>query len=158
MLLSKQRTDTNTIYLPRNPQDNNMTPEQITLVQDSFRKVEPIADKAAELFYGRLFEIAPDVKPLFTGNMKEQGKKLMTMIGVAVKGLTDLEKIVPAVQQLGKRHVEYGVKDEHYAVVGEALLWTLEQGLGDAWNEDVKGAWTTTYGLLSQTMIDATKS
>lgn len=134
-----------------------MTPEQIKLVQDSFEQVAPIADQAAELFYGRLFEVAPEVKPMFTSDMSEQGKKLMTMIGVAVRGLTNLEKIVPAVQQLGVRHVEYGVKEEHFAVVGESLLWTLEQGLGDAWNDELKDAWATTYGVLSATMIAAMK-
>jgi nitric oxide dioxygenase len=132
-----------------------MTPEQITLVQDSFAKVEPIADKAAELFYGRLFEIAPQVKPLFTTPVEEQGKKLMTMIGIAVKGLSKLEQIVPAVQQLGVRHLDYGVEEEHFAIVGEALLWTLEQGLGDAWNDELKDAWSTTYGVLADTMVSA---
>lgn len=134
-----------------------MTPEQIALVQDSFSKVEKIADSAAELFYGKLFEIAPDVKPMFKSDMSDQGKKLMTMIGIAVRGLTNLEKIVPALQQLGKRHVGYGVKEEHFPIVGESLLWTLEQGLGDAWNDELKNAWATTYGLLSVTMIAAMK-
>lgn len=134
-----------------------MTPEQIKLVQDSFEQVAPIADTAAELFYGKLFEIAPEVKPMFKSDMSEQGKKLMTMIGVAVRGLNDLEKIVPAVQQLGVRHIEYGVKEAHFAPVGESLLWTLEQGLGDAWNDDLKVAWATTYGVLADTMIAAMK-
>lgn len=133
-----------------------VTAEQVALVQESWAAVEPIADKAAELFYGRLFETAPEVIPLFKGSdMVAQGKKLMQMITVAVKGLTNLESIVPAVQELGKRHVKYNVKDEHYAVVGAALLWTLEQGLGDAFTEDVKGAWTTVYGVLADTMIAA---
>ena len=132
-----------------------MTPDQIKRVQKSFEKVEKISDTAAELFYGKLFEIAPEVQPLFKGDMKEQGKKLMTMIGIAVKGLTNLEALVPAVQQLGERHKGYGVKPEHFTVVGEALLWTLEQGLGDDWNEDLKTAWATTYGVLADTMIDA---
>ncbi len=134
-----------------------MTPEQIKLVQDSFEQVAPIADQAAELFYGRLFEIAPEVKPMFKSDMSQQGKKLMTMIGVAVRGLDDIEKIVPAVKHLGVRHVEYGVKEEHFAPVGAALLWTLEQGLGEAWNEELHTAWATTYGVLSTTMIAAMK-
>jgi len=134
------------------------TAEQVKLVQDSWAMVEPIADTAAELFYGRLFETAPEVKPLFSGDMKAQGKKLMAMITVAVKGLTNLEAIVPAVQELGKRHVKYNVKDEHYAVVGASLLWTLEKGLGDAFTADTKEAWTTVYGVLSSTMIDAAKT
>lgn len=134
-----------------------MTPEQIEIVQSNFEAVEPIADKAAELFYGKLFEIAPEVKPLFKGDMDEQGKKLMTMIGVAVRGLNDIEKIVPAVQNLGKSHVGYGVREEHFAPVGASLLWTLEQGLGDTWNDEAKEAWTTVYSVLSSTMIDAMK-
>ena len=132
-----------------------VTAEQVKLVQESWAAVEPIADKAAELFYGRLFETAPEVKPLFKGDMKEQGKKLMQMITVAVKGLSNLEAIVPAVQELGKRHVKYKVKDEHYAVVGASLLWTLEQGLGDAFTPDTKDAWTAVYGVLADTMIAA---
>jgi len=131
------------------------TAEQVKLVQESWAKVEPIADTAAELFYGRLFETAPEVKPLFSGDMKSQGRKLMAMITVAVKGLSDLESIVPAVQDLGKRHVKYNVKEEHYAVVGSSLLWTLEKGLGDAFTPDTKEAWATVYGVLSSTMIDA---
>jgi len=134
------------------------TAEQVKLVQESWAMVEPIADTAAELFYGRLFETAPDVKPLFSGDMKAQGQKLMAMITVAVKGLNNLEAIVPAVQELGKRHVKYNVKEEHYTVVGASLLWTLEKGLGDAFTADTKEAWTTVYGLLSSTMIDAAKA
>ena len=131
------------------------TAEQVKLVQESWAMVEPIADTAASLFYGRLFETAPEVKPLFKGDMVAQGKKLMQMITVAVKGLTDLGSIVPAVQAMGKRHAGYNVKDEHYAVVGASLLWTLEQGLGEAFTEDTKEAWTVVYGLLATTMIDA---
>lgn len=134
-----------------------MTPEQIAMVQESFEKVVPIADDAAALFYGRLFEIAPEVKPLFKSDIKEQGKKLMTMIGTAVRGLNDLEKIVPVVQKLGRNHVGYGVKDEHYGKVAEALLWTLEQGLGEAWNDDLKVAWTEAYTILATTMQEAAK-
>lgn len=132
--------------------------EQVKLVQESWAMVEPIADTAAELFYGRLFETAPEVKPLFSGDMKAQGKKLMAMITVAVKGLSNLEAIVPAVQELGKRHLKYNVKEEHYAVVGSSLLWTLEQGLGEAFTPDTKEAWISVYGVLSSTMIDAAKT
>lgn len=131
-----------------------MTPEQVELVQSTFEQVAPIADTAADLFYGRLFEIAPEVKPLFAGaDMSDQGAKLMTMIGIAVKSLNDIEKIVPAVKELGKRHVGYGVTEAHFAPVGAALLWTLEKGLGDAWSADAKDAWATVYGVLSETMI-----
>ena len=132
-----------------------MTPEQIKQVQDSFDLVAPMGDQAAALFYGRLFEIAPEVRPMFTSDMPEQGKKLLTMIGVVVRGLNDLDSIVPAVQQLGVRHLDYGVREEHFTAVGESLLWTLEQGLGKAWNASFKDAWSEAYGLLSLTMIAA---
>jgi hemoglobin-like flavoprotein len=132
-----------------------MNPEQISLVQSSFEKVKPNAPQAAELFYGRLFELSPDVRPLFKEDIAEQGQKLMTMIGAAVNGLSRLESIVPAVQSLGRNHVDYGVKPEHYPVVGAALLWTLEQGLGEDWNPDLAEAWTNAYTILADTMQDA---
>lgn len=129
-----------------------MTPEEITLVQGTWQKVVPIKDTAAELFYGKLFELDPTLRPLFSGDMKEQGRKLMTMISVAVNGLTRLDTLVPAVQDLGRRHAGYGVKDEHYATVATALVWTLEQGLGAAFTPEVKAAWVKTYGVLAGTM------
>jgi hemoglobin-like flavoprotein len=132
-----------------------MTPEQVFLVQRSWRQVLPIADTAAELFYTRLFTLDPSLKSLFKGDMKAQGRKLMTMIGTAVNGLSKLDSLVPAVQDLGRRHVNYGVKDQHYDTVASALLWTLEQGLGDAFTKDVKAAWTAVYGVLAGTMKDA---
>ena len=132
-----------------------MTPEQVRLVQESFTKVAPISDKAAELFYGRLFEIAPQVRAMFPDDLREQKKKLMAMLGTAVAGLSHLETLVPAVQALGRRHAGYGVKAQHYASVGSALLWTLEKGLGDAFTPAVKDAWATTYIVLSTTMMNA---
>lgn len=129
-----------------------MTPRQKELVQTSWSQVVPIADTAASLFYGRLFEIDPSLKAMFTSDIKEQGKKLMAMITVAVRGLDDLGALVPAVQALGKRHVGYGVKDEHYATVAAALLWTLEKGLGEAWNDEVKESWVVVYTILADTM------
>jgi hemoglobin-like flavoprotein len=132
-----------------------MTPEQITRVQDSWQQVEGIADQAAALFYQRLFSQDPALKPLFKGNMEEQGRKLMSMIGVAVKGLDRLDSIVPAVQKLGERHKGYGVKPEDYNTVGQALLWTLDQGLGDAFDAETESAWAAAYTLLASTMMDA---
>jgi len=129
-----------------------MTPKQKTLVQVSFTKVVPIADVAAELFYAKLFKLDPDIGPLFKGDMKEQGRKLMRMIATAVNGLDRLDELVPAVQDLGKRHVAYGVRPEHYDTVGAALLWTLEQGLGTEFTPEVKAAWTVVYGVLAGTM------
>jgi hemoglobin-like flavoprotein len=132
-----------------------MTPRQIELVQGSWKKVLPIADTAAELFYGRLFSLDPSLTPLFKGDMKAQGRKLMAMISTAVNGLARLESIVPAVQDLGRRHVKYGVKDQHYDTVAVALVWTLGQGLGDAFTAEVKEAWAAAYALLAKTMKDA---
>jgi len=128
---------------------------EITLVKDSFRKVLPIADQAAALFYARLFELDPQLRHLFRGDMVEQGRKLMTMIATAVASLERLETLVPAVRELGARHAGYGVTEEHYGTVGAALLWTLEKGLGPEFTPAVREAWTTTYSLLANTMIEA---
>jgi hemoglobin-like flavoprotein len=130
-----------------------MTPEQVALVQQSFAKVAPISETASELFYGRLFEVAPSVRALFPDDMKEQRKKLMATLAVVVNGLTNLEAVLPAASALAKRHVGYGAKPEHYPVVGGALLWTLEKGLGDAWTPETAAAWTAAYGTLSGYMI-----
>lgn len=134
-----------------------MTPQQVQLVKQSFAKVAPIADQAAALFYGRLFEIAPEVRPLFKGDIKEQGRKLMATLGMAVSSLERLPELVPVVQELGRRHVKYGIKDEHYDTVAAALLWTLEKGLGDAFTPEVKEAWTTVYVVLADTMKQAAR-
>jgi hemoglobin-like flavoprotein len=131
-----------------------MTPNQIKLVQDSFAKVAPIADKAAEIFYDRLFESAPQVRSLFHGDMAEQRRRLVATLAVVVNGLGDLPSVLPAASALAKRHVGYGVRAEHYAVVGEALLWTLARGLGEQWTPDVAAAWTAAYGTLSGYMIN----
>jgi hemoglobin-like flavoprotein len=132
-----------------------MTPRQKELVQQSWAKVVPIADTAAALFYARLFELDPSLRPLFSTDIKEQGKKLMQMISVAVRGLEDLDALVPAVQALGRRHGGYGVKDEHYATVAAALLWTLEKGLGESWNAELQDAWIAVYTVLAGTMKQA---
>jgi nitric oxide dioxygenase len=131
-----------------------MTPNQITLVQTSFAKVAPIAGVAADLFYDRLFASAPDVRRMFPNDLAEQKKKLMAMLGTAVAGLTKPDALLPAVRALGARHAGYGVTAEHFAPVGAALIWTLEQGLGEAFTPEVKAAWVEVYGVLSQTMID----
>lgn len=136
-----------------------MTPEQIEMVSKSWKQVLPISEQAAELFYGRLFELDPELKPMFKGDMTEQGRKLMSMINTAVNNISNVEKIIPALQDLGKRHVHYGVTDKHYATVAGALLWTLEQGLGkDIFTEDLKEAWTLTYTTLANVMIEAANS
>ena len=136
-----------------------MTPEQVTLVKVSWEQVKPISETAAELFYGRLFELDPSLKPLFkTDDMKEQGRKLMATIGVAVSSLERLDEILPTVQALGNKHAhQYNIPDSSYETVGQALLWTLGKGLGDAFTDDTREAWTLTYTTLADVMIAAGK-
>jgi hemoglobin-like flavoprotein len=129
-----------------------MTPKQIEIVQASFSRVAPIAETAAGLFYARLFELDPGLKPLFKGDMKRQGMMLMSMIGTAVRGLSNTEALVPMVKNLGRRHVGYGVKESHYGTVGQALIETLEKGLGNDFNADMREAWLAAYSLLSTVM------
>jgi hemoglobin-like flavoprotein len=129
-----------------------MTSEEIQCVQRSWNQVLPIKDQAAALFYRRLFELDPDLQRLFTGNMQQQGARLMQMITAAVNGLNRLPALIPIVRQLGERHATYGVRDEHYGTVAAALLWTLQQGLGEGFTPDVKAAWIKVYGVLSGIM------
>jgi nitric oxide dioxygenase len=131
-----------------------MTPAQVTLVEQSFARVAPIADQTALMFYDRLFEVAPQVKAMFPADMTEQRRKLMATLAVVVNGLSNLESILPAASALAVRHVAYGAKAEHYPVVGSALLWTLEQGLAEGWTPEVADAWRTAYGTLSGFMIE----
>jgi nitric oxide dioxygenase len=130
-----------------------MTPDQVKLVQQSFSKVVPIAEQAAVIFYDRLFEIAPQVKSMFPADMTAQRGKLVATLAAVVNGLGNLDSILPAASALAKRHVSYGAKAEHYPVVGAALLWTLEKGLGAGWTSEVADAWTAAYGTLSGFMI-----
>ena len=134
-----------------------MTPKQIGLIGVTWDKVLPIAETAADLFYAKLFELNPELKPLFKGDLKEQGAKLMTMLDTVVKSLDNLEAIISAAQKSGAGHVGYGVKDEDYDTVAEALLWTLGQGLGDDFTDEVKEAWIAAYVILSNVMKDAAK-
>jgi len=134
-----------------------MTPLQVAAVQRTFSLVVPIKEKAAELFYNKLFELDPSVKPMFKGDMKEQGKKLMSTLATVVASLANPNSILPAVQALGAKHVSYKVEDRHYDTVGKALLWTLEQGLGKEFTPAVKEAWTAAYTLLAGVMKDAAK-
>lgn len=131
-----------------------MTPQQKQLVKDSWAQVLPIKDTAAELFYGRLFEVYPEVQPMFKGDMKEQGQKLMAMLNTAVRGLDDLEALVEPLKTLGAKHKGYGVGPADYDKVADAFLWTLDKGLGDAFTDDVKNAWIVTYTTVAGVMID----
>jgi nitric oxide dioxygenase len=133
--------------------EREMTPDQIKLVQQSFARVAPISDQAAIIFYDRLFEVAPAVKAMFPADMTEQRKKLMSTLAYVVSGLSNLESVLPAASALAVRHVSYGARAEHYPVVGGALLWTLEKGLGPDWTPDVAAAWTAAYATLSGYMI-----
>jgi nitric oxide dioxygenase len=132
-----------------------MNTQEIQTLQQSFNLVEPIADTAAALFYGRLFELDPALRPLFRGDLKSQGEKLMSSLKLVVTGLNNPERIIPAVRSLGQRHAGYGVQPAHYNTVGEALLWTLEKGLGTAYTPEVESAWVSAFGLLSGLMQDA---
>ena len=135
--------------------DGPLGPKQKRLVQESFAKVEPGAEAAVALFCNKLFELDPGLKALFKTDIEEQGRKLMATLKLAVKGLDDLEKLVPVVQDLGRRHAGYGVQSAHYGTVAEALLWALEQGLKDDFTPEVKESWTADYALLAETMVEA---
>tara|TARA_Y100001934_G_scaffold20904_1_gene23780 strand:- start:1608 stop:2072 length:465 start_codon:yes stop_codon:yes gene_type:complete len=133
-----------------------ITPENIDTIRRSWSLVTPIADEAAALFYDRLFEIDPTVIPLFKAtDMAAQRRKLMDVIGTVVRSLEEIETLIPTVEALGRRHVGYGVEDRHYDSVGAALLWTLEQGLGDQWSATTASAWRDAYGLLAGVMRDS---
>ena len=135
-----------------------MNAQQIELVQASFEMVRPIADQAAETFYQRLFEIAPDYRSLFKNNMRKQGAMLMSTLGLAVGSLNNLEAILPAVRSLGQRHAGYGVTAEHYQPVAEAFLWTLDYYLGEAFTPELKEAWVEAYTILAGAMIEASEA
>lgn len=135
-----------------------MNDNQISLVKESWAKVAPIAPTAATLFYDRLFSVAPAVRPLFADDMTEQKRKLIEMLTLVVDGLDNIDAVVPEIEALGRRHRGYGTKPEHYDVVGECLLWTLSQGLGEDFTPEVKTAWTSAYGVLAATMIKAQTS
>ena len=132
-----------------------MNPTTIHDVQRTFDLITPIADNAASLFYSKLFELDPSLKAMFKSDMSEQRKKLMQILGVAVSSLSNLNAIVPAVQDLGRRHVQYGVQPQHYNTVAQAILWMLEQTLGAAFTPAVKQSWTEVYTILADTMIAA---
>jgi hemoglobin-like flavoprotein len=129
-----------------------MSPDTVTHVQASWEKVKPISDQAAQLFYGRLFEVYPEVQPMFKGDMQAQGRKLMAMINTAVNALNNLDAVVQPVKDMGARHAGYGVSEGDYDKVADALLWTLEKGLGDDFTPEVKGAWVEVYTVLADTM------
>lgn len=135
-----------------------MTPTQIQLIRQSFAQVAPISEAAAGLFYQRLFELDPGLRRLFPASLEEQGRKLMQMLGAAIGLLDKPDTLIPVLQNLGRRHTGYGVKEEHYLTVGSALLWTLEQGLGAAFSSEVSEAWAAMYGVVATTMQEAARA
>ncbi|HEY9046926.1 MAG TPA: globin family protein [Ohtaekwangia sp.] len=130
-----------------------MTERQIVLVKNTWSYVVVNSEQAGQLFYQRLFEVAPAVRPMFTGDIKAQARKLMNMVTLIVTKLHKLDDVVDEIKMLAGRHSKYGAKPEHYSVVGECLLWTLEKGLGNRWDAETKEAWTTVYGILANAMI-----
>jgi hemoglobin-like flavoprotein/division protein CdvB (Snf7/Vps24/ESCRT-III family) len=135
--------------------DGPISQADIELVQQSFMRIEPISMVVGRTFYERLFETNPEIRKLFTGDIESQGERLMDMIGAAVAGLDDLEALVPVVQRLGTRHRKYGVETSHFGAFAEALIWTLEQGLADAFTPEIRTAWVNVYGVIAETMITA---
>ncbi len=131
---------------------------QIVLVQRTFRHLMPIGDTVAEVFYRRLFMLDPTLQELFRANLKDQGRMLMQMMAVAVQGLTNLDAVRPAIEDLGRRHASYGVRPEHYEVFGEALLATIRIGLGDAFSPDVHAAWSNAYNVIATAMQDGARA
>ena len=129
-----------------------MTPQQKQLVQESFKKVAPIAPLAADLFYARLFELDPELRLLFKSDMKRQGMTLMTMLASAVRGLDNPDALVPVLKTLGRRHVVYGVKESHYGTVGQALLDTLAHAMGPEFDDEMRAAWTAVFSLMASVM------
>jgi hemoglobin-like flavoprotein len=135
-----------------------VTPDQVQIIKSTFAQVLKIKEKAGLLFYERLFAIAPETKPLFKGDIAEQSRKLMDTLALAIGMLRDMPTLVQTLQALARRHVKYGVKDEHYDTVGVALLWTLEQGLGPAFTPKAREAWTALYGAVAKIMMDAVQT
>jgi hemoglobin-like flavoprotein len=129
-----------------------MNAKQIALITSSFEKLAPAAEELAASFYGRLFELDPTLQPLFQHDIALQGRKFMTMLVVVVRGLDTLDRLLPDVENLGRRHVAYGVNDTHYQTVEAALLWAIQERLGAHWTPAIGEAWTTAYRLLADTM------
>ena len=135
-----------------------MTPRQIEIVKQSFAKIMPFKDQAAELFYCRLFELDPSLRLMFRSDLTEQKQKLMVAIAMVVTNLEKMDSLLPSVRELGKRHKTYGVRNRHYDVVGAALLWTLEIGMGASWTNELAEAWKNAYGRVAQAMIEGADS
>jgi hemoglobin-like flavoprotein len=129
-----------------------MTPHQIALIQESFGRVAPVADRAAQMFYQRLFEIAPQVRPLFKGEIDAQGRKFMATLTVTLSGLEKFDRLKPGLEALARQHVRFGVRPEHFAPLGEALIWALAEALGDDFSLETREAWEAAYGEMAKVM------
>ena len=129
-----------------------MTKKKIDLIRNSFAKIVPVADEAAVLFYAKLFDLDPNLRPLFKIGIQEQGRKLMQMLRAAVEGLDRFEELIPILKDLGFRHAGYGVEEQHYKTVGQALLWTFDRALGESFTSETRDAWANVYGLIAETM------
>jgi hemoglobin-like flavoprotein len=129
-----------------------MTPDQVKLIRESFAKVAPVSDRLAALFYQRLFEIAPEVKPLFKSDIEQQGRKFMATLTVAVSSLDHFENLKPALGALARQHAHLGVHKDYFSPLGESLIWALERGLGESFGESTRDAWQAAYALLADTM------
>jgi hemoglobin-like flavoprotein len=132
-----------------------MTREQADIVGSTWRAVLPVGDTFAELFYGRLFAVDPELRKLFKEDMVEQGRNLTAMFSVAAANLARPEKITVALRQLGQRHAAYGVAPKDFRTVEDALLFALEHALIDVFTPEVKAAWQAAYALLAGTMLEA---
>lgn len=135
-----------------------MTPGQVNLVQNSFQKVVPVAGQLAYIFYNHLFEIAPDTRLLFKSSLEKQRDKLIQMLVWLITNLHRIEKILPAIQELGRRHLRYEVQAHDYDQVGEALIYALHQTLGESFTPEVRQAWIAVYTVVAKTMQDAAKA
>ena len=135
-----------------------MKSSQIAVVQATFDRILPISDVAAQIFYDRLFHLDPAMRRHFHGDLRMQGKKLMDALSIIVGNLNRPDRIIPGIRALGRRHAAYGVQEEHYTTFREALLWTLEHGLGDAFTPEARYAWAAVYDLIADTMKEAARS
>lgn len=136
----------------------DLSTEQKQIVQQSFAQILPNAEQLAALFYDRLFQLDPDLRPLFQSDLEQQQKKFIQTLEIAVHGLYNLRVMVPVLQRLAIRHIDYGVRSEHYDTVGEALIWTLEQGLADRFTGKERTSWVALYDFIASVMTEAAAS
>jgi hemoglobin-like flavoprotein len=135
-----------------------LTKKQIKLVQDSWSTITPVSQKMGEEFYANLFEKAPELKPLFKSDPKDQAMKLMFMLSYLVYRLEHVEELKEEILKLANRHKDYGTEPKHYAIIGENLLWSLERNLGSQWTQEMQEAWGTTYKMIADLMINGKKA